>query len=110
MKATKFIFTCMVFFISYALIGQDTLNKNLPSPPPWGPAGYSNVRYYYLPDVESYYDIYAEKFVCNIEGKWLHRNRLPSQYRKYDFYMKDTKSLWRIIKVVRRISFLKIRK
>jgi hypothetical protein len=86
MKAIKLIFTCMVILISYALLAQDTVNKNLVSPPPWGPAGYSDVRYYYLPDVESYYDIYAAQFVCNIEGEWLHRNRLPSPNRNYDLY------------------------
>jgi hypothetical protein len=87
----------MVIFISYALLSQDTLNKNLASPPPWGPAGYTDVRYYYLPDVESYYDIYAAQFVCNIDGEWLHRMRLPSPNRNYDLYegykivMKDYK-------------------
>lgn len=76
----------MVILISNALLAQDPAKNNLDSPPPWGPAGYIDVRYYYLPDVESYYDIYAEQFVCNIDGEWLHRNRLPSQYRNYDLY------------------------
>jgi len=76
----------MVVVISAALFGQDTLNKNIPSPPPWGPEGYENVRYYYLPDVEAYYDIYAEQFVCNYDGKWIHKTRLPSPNRNYDLY------------------------
>lgn len=83
MKATKLIFTFVAILFTYALLAQD---KNPVLPPPWGPAGYSDVRYYYLPDVESYYDIYAEQFVCYIDGEWLHRKRLLSPNKNYDLY------------------------
>jgi len=56
------------------------------SPPPWGPAGYTNVRYYYLPDVEAYYDIQTSVFVYNNAGVWVRRAYLPAQYSGYDLY------------------------
>jgi hypothetical protein len=36
---------------------QVSVNVNIGSPPLWGPSGYSNIDYYYLPDVQAYYDI-----------------------------------------------------
>jgi hypothetical protein len=30
---------------------QVSVNVNIGSPPLWGPSGYSNIDYYYLPDV-----------------------------------------------------------
>jgi hypothetical protein len=56
------------------------------SPPPWGPAGHTGVRYYYLPGVESYYDVDASKFIYNSKGVWVHRSTLPSRYRRYNLY------------------------
>jgi hypothetical protein len=85
MKAIKLIFTGMAILIVSVLFAQDK-NLELVSPPSWGPAGYPDARYYYLPDVESYYDIYAEQFICNIDGGWLHRTRLPSPNRHYNLY------------------------
>lgn len=75
----------MAILIASVLLAQDK-NFDLVSPPSWGPVGYPDARYYYLPDVESYYDIYAEQFICNIDGGWLHRTRLPSPNRNYDLY------------------------
>ena len=86
MKVIKLIIFSMLPFLAFALQAQNSANKNLAAPPPWGPVGYDDVRYYYLPDVESYYDIYAEQFVCNIDGGWLHRTRLLSPNRNYDLY------------------------
>ena len=85
----KLLFFGIPLFFVFAMQAQDSPNKNLTSPPLWGPAGYSDVRYYYLPDVESYYDIYASQFVCNIDGEWLHRKRLLSPNKNYDLYLFD---------------------
>ncbi|MBW6491258.1 MAG: hypothetical protein K0B15_08715 [Lentimicrobium sp.] len=55
-------------------------------PPLWGPAGYNNVQYYYLPDLESYYDVNNSRFIYYEGGTWVHRKYLPRQYRSYDLY------------------------
>lgn len=76
----------MALFLSGAGQAQVEVTVNIGVPPPWGPAGYPEVRYYYLPDVESYYDVQASMFICVIEGAWVHRNNLPSRYKSYDMY------------------------
>jgi hypothetical protein len=84
MKALKlFTIVTLLFFSSQA---KAQAFVKVGTPPPWGPAGYTGVRYYYLPGVESYYDVESSKFIYNSRGTWIHRSTLPSQYRRYDLY------------------------
>lgn len=75
----------MLFFTAISH-GQVSLSYNLVMPPPWGPAGYTDVRYYYLPDVEAYFDIHFSKFIYFEDEKWIYRSYLPKQYSSYDLY------------------------
>ena len=77
----------MMMFLSCALKAQISVNVNLGSPPPWGPSGYAEARYYYLPDVEAYYDVQTSMFIYNGGGGvWVHRSALPPVNRNYDLY------------------------
>ncbi len=51
--------------------------------PEWAPY-YSEARYYYLPDIETYYDINAREFVYLQNGRWSYYRNLPRQYSDYD--------------------------
>lgn len=86
MKALKFIVIGMVLLIASTVQAQVAVSVNFGSPPPWGPVGYTGVRYYYLPDVEAYYDVQSSMFIYNTGGAWVHRKYLPAQYRSYDLY------------------------
>jgi hypothetical protein len=86
MKSFKLIVTGMLLFLAATVQSQVSVNVNIGSPPPWGPAGYTEVRYYYLPDVESYYDVQSSMFIYYTGGSWVHRKYLPRQYRSYDLY------------------------
>ena len=63
MKFLKFIVVGMVLFFANNLLAQVTANLHIGSPPQWGPVGHSAVRYYYLPDVETYYDVRKSNFI-----------------------------------------------
>ena len=65
---------------------QVSVNVNIGSPPLWGPVGYTEVQYYYLPDVEAYYDVHTSMFIYYYGGVWIHRAFLPTHYRYYDLY------------------------
>lgn len=67
-------------------IGTPNLNVNIGNPPAWGPAGYSNVEFYYLPDIQVYYDIRASQYIYFGNGKWLRTRKLPNHCRNYDLY------------------------
>lgn len=86
MKTLKLTFIGLVLFLSSALKAQVSINVNFGSPPMWGPVGYTEVRYYYIPDVEAYYDIQLATFIYFDDGIWIHRAYLPSRYRNYDLY------------------------
>ena len=74
----------MMFFASLSMNAQVSVNVNLGIQPSWGPVGYSSVDYYYIPDIQSYYDIRATQFIFMSKGVWIRSNNLPRQYRNYD--------------------------
>lgn len=76
----------MLVVVSYSVNAQVSVSINLGSPPQWGPVGYTEVRYYYLPDVEAYYDVQSSMFIYFGDGHWVSRASLPRRYRNYDLY------------------------
>ncbi|KAF2080060.1 hypothetical protein [Flavobacterium sharifuzzamanii] len=86
MKTLKF-FLIGVLFLSFGYVqAQVSVNVNIGTPPAWGPAGYADARYYYLPDLETYYDVSTSNYVYLNNGKWVRTRSLPSAYRNYDLY------------------------
>lgn len=86
MKAIKLILIGMALAFTGTLSAQLNIHVTTGSPPMWGPVGYSNVQYYYLPDVQAYYDIPSSRFIYYEGGSWVHRTYLPTRYRNYDLY------------------------
>lgn len=91
MRALKKIGIVACFIIPlYMLPGCDTLSYVSVgvhySNPPWAPPYYSGVRYYYLPDIEAYYDLSDQEFIYLDRGQWLFSPTLPSIYSGYDLY------------------------
>lgn len=76
----------MVLFFAGAAQAQVSVHLNIGTSPQWGPAGFSDVRYYYLPDVEAYYDVRSSMFIYFEGRSWVHRSYLPSRYKNYDLY------------------------
>jgi hypothetical protein len=86
MKTLKLIALGLFLFVSSLTQAQVSVRVTFGTPPAWGPAGYSNVQYYYLPDIEAYYDIRASQFIYISNGRWIRSRYLPRQYRNYDLY------------------------
>ena len=86
MKTLKLIAAGIFLLLSSFTQAQVSINVNIGTPPSWGPAGYSNVEYYYLPDVQAYYDIRNSQFIYLNAGVWIRSRNLPQQYRNYDLY------------------------
>ncbi|WP_035644544.1 hypothetical protein [Flavobacterium sp. ASV13] len=81
----KLVFALMLFTSVFAQ-AQVSVNVNIGTPPNWGPVGYDNSRYYYLPDIDVYYDINQSVFISDNNGRWVRAKRLPDRYRNYDLY------------------------
>ncbi|TCD24743.1 hypothetical protein EZ456_16790 [Pedobacter psychrodurus] len=65
---------------------QVSINVNIGAQPAWVPAGYQNVNYYYLPEVQSYYYVPQRQFVYLNGNRWTRSRYLPARYRGYDLH------------------------
>ncbi|SHG20773.1 hypothetical protein SAMN05444372_103181 [Flavobacterium micromati] len=86
MKTTKFFVIATVLLFSAITQAQVSVNVNIGRPPAWAPVGYADAEYYYLPDVEAYYDVRQTQFIYYGNGRWMRSRYLPGQYRNYDLY------------------------
>ncbi|HKO76765.1 MAG TPA: hypothetical protein VJU52_06085 [Flavobacterium sp.] len=86
MKTLKLITLALFLFASTTNHAQVSVSVNIGTPPQWGPVGYSEVSYYFIPDVQSYYDIRAQQFIFLSNGVWIRSHNLPYRYRNYDLY------------------------
>ena len=72
-KVTLWVFT--VLLVSMFTAGNLYAVTSQPTPegynnPVWAPPYYPGVRYYYLPDIETYYDLESQEFVYLNDGQW----------------------------------------
>lgn len=86
MKTLKLLAVGIILLVSSSIQAQVSVSLNIGTAPSWGPSGYAQAEYYYLPDVQAYYDIRASQFVYFGNGRWVRSNYLPRQYRNYDLY------------------------
>ncbi|WP_428327581.1 hypothetical protein [Mucilaginibacter sp.] len=82
---TAIIFSCLSVKIADAQV-HFSLGVNIGSQPDWGPVGYDRANYYYMPDIDAYYDVPAHQYVYSENNVWVHRAYLPVRYRNYDMY------------------------
>jgi hypothetical protein len=86
MKTLKVILIILCIFVAGKTEAQVSVGLNVGVAPLWGPAGYADARFYYLPDVEAYYDVNNSMFIYLEGGNWVHRRELPGAYAHYDLY------------------------
>lgn len=82
----------VVLFFSIAMHQQTygqvrlNINLNLGSQPAWGPVGYDRVDYYYMPDIDAYYNVPQRQFIYLEHDRWIFASSLPSRYSGYNLY------------------------
>ncbi len=86
MKTVKLIIAGIFLFLFNLSFSQVSINVNIGTPVVRVPVQYSNVDYYYLPDVQAYYDIRASQYIYLNQGNWCRASYLPGPYRDYDLY------------------------
>lgn len=82
-----FVLTVSLFLVSIlnAQISVN-LNYNLDKQPAWGPTGYDYVEYYYMPDIETYYNVPQQRYYYYESGRWIYSSNLPSRFKSYNIY------------------------
>ena len=86
MKTLKFFIAGFALLMASSLAAQVSVNVNIGGRPDWGPVGYTEANYYYLPDVEAYYDVRQANFIYANNGTWIAASTLPARYRSYNLY------------------------
>lgn len=76
--------------ISFTTQAQVSVNVNLGTPPVWAPRNAEPARYYYLPEIETYYDVPSRRYIYIKNGSWFRSATLPAQYRNYNLYKGQT--------------------
>lgn len=84
----KLIIMSVLFFgcFAYKASAQVSVNINIGDQPDWGPYGYDRVQYYYLPDIDVYYDVMSRTYTYFDGRYWVTSTYLPYAYRNYDLY------------------------
>ncbi len=80
MKTLKYLVLGLLLHFSTAN-AQVSVNVNLGTPPVWAPANPVKVQYYYLPEIDSYYDVPSKKFIYIRNGVWVRSVNLPGRYK-----------------------------
>ena len=60
------------------------VNINIGSRPAWGLPGNYAGNYYYMPEIDAYYDITRRQFIYFQGNDWVFAYSLPYAYRNYD--------------------------
>ena len=82
MKTLKLILFAL-FFVANSQ-AQVSVNVNLGKAPLWAPVDRVETQYYYLPEIDSYYDVPAQRFIYPSNGKWVRVKKLPKKYQPYN--------------------------
>lgn len=89
MKKYILIFALLFGVTSYyntAEAQSVNISINIGSQPAWGPVGYDYVDYYYMPDINCYFNVNLGLFYYLDRGRWISARYLPYAYRGYDLY------------------------
>lgn len=65
---------------------QVSVNINIGNQPAWGPVGYDYVQFYYIPEINAYYDVMTGQYIFLQNRRWIHARVLPPRYRHFDLY------------------------
>jgi len=64
---------------------QVSLSVHIGSPPVWAPPVYAHtIRYYYIPEIDSYYDAVNQGYYYNDGPSWVFSASLPGIYASYN--------------------------
>ena len=74
---------CALLIMSLSVKAQVSVNVNIGVPPVWAPVERVETQYYYLPDIDTYYDVPSARFIYIKNGKWFRSAALPYRFKNY---------------------------
>jgi hypothetical protein len=83
MKTLKLVIAGLALIIAGTIEAQVSVTI---TPPSWGPAEAPGIRFYFIPDIDVYFDVNTGEYIYISNGAWIHARELPPEYRDYDLY------------------------
>lgn len=83
---TRVIFATVVLALALAHASAQERRDNRSRQPDWGPAGYEYAEFYYIPDMDVYYDVGRSVFRIEERGRWVEVAVLPERFASHDIY------------------------
>ena len=81
MKTVKLIAAALFLLGAGTAQAQVSVNVNIGAPvvvrPAWVPQNHVNVDFYYIPEIESYYDVNSSLYVYLNNGNWVRTRYVP---------------------------------
>ena len=84
MKTLKLTAVGIILLVSSASHAQLSINLNIGTASTYQNSSNVAVGYYYLPDIQTYYDVRANQYIYLERGNWIQSRNLPYRYRNYD--------------------------
>ena len=77
-KAFLFALSTAVAFVAAPTTSHAQVGVNIQlGHPTWGPAAPAGAQYYYVPEIDGYYDLQAQNYIVQRDGNWARYNSLP---------------------------------
>jgi hypothetical protein len=77
------LFLPVILFFTLTSNAQPAASQN-PAAPDWG-IPVTTARYFYIPDIETYYDVSSNEYIYFQNGNWIRSAAVPAAYRNYDW-------------------------
>jgi len=85
MKSVRKLLLGLALLAGAMTQAQVSVSVNIGTPPVWVAQAAPTARYYYLPDIATYYDVTANQYVYVSNKRWIRSRALPPAYRTYNF-------------------------
>jgi hypothetical protein len=79
--------TVLILFLIHSSYSQKSIRKE-ESPPLIDPISNCQLRYYYYPNLEAYYDTQKNIYYYKENSEWVEGDEIPEGYRGYSLYNK----------------------
>ena len=84
MKKLSFYIVALLLLVTANTNAQIVKVDRKYGSPTWAPKAPTTVKYYYLPDINTYYDVPARRYIYNNNGSWVRSASLPADSRGYN--------------------------
>lgn len=84
MKNVQITLATFIILFTLQSNAQISVNVNLGSRPQYHDRYENEVSYYFLPEIEAYFDIQAQVYIFNSPRGWVRSSYLPEYCRNYD--------------------------